>query len=134
MSNITEAVKEKYGNIAKQAAKGAKASCCSSDASCNPVTSDLYASGETAALPVLAEAFRVLKPGGRFAVSDIVRRKPLAPAVAQSLEAWAGCVAGALEEKEYTSLLREAGFREVGVEPTRIYRAEDAKALLPEAD
>jgi arsenite methyltransferase len=237
MSNITEAVKEKYGTLAKQAAKGAKASCCSTDGSCNSVTSDLYSSGETSARPagavlaslgcgnptalaelkpgevvldlgsgggidvllsarrvgpagkayglditdemlelarenqkkagvenveflrgeieniplpdgsvdvilsncvinlsadkrrVLAEAFRVLKPGGRFAVSDIVLRKPLPPDVAQSLEAWAGCTAGALQETEYTTLLREAGFREVGVEPTRIYEEHDGALM-----
>src|SRR6266498_1364329 len=81
---------------------------------------------------VLAETFRVLKPGGRFAVSDIVRRRPLPPAVLRSVELWAGCVSGALEENEYKSLLSEVGFREVGVEPTRIYRAEDARQLLAE--
>src|SRR5450830_1929755 len=62
---------------------------------------------------VLAEAFRVLKPGGRFAVSDIVRRGALAPEIARSMELWAGCVAGALEENEYRDLLAGAGFQEV---------------------
>jgi arsenite methyltransferase len=79
---------------------------------------------------VLAEAFRVLKPHGRFAVSDIVRRKPLASAIARSVELWAGCIAGALEETEYVDLLASAGFVSVSIEPTRIYRAEDARALL----
>ncbi len=79
---------------------------------------------------VLAEAFRVLRPGGRFAVSDVVRRGDLAPQIARSLELWAGCIAGALEEKEYGRLLAGAGFREVSIEPTRIYRSEDARTFL----
>jgi arsenite methyltransferase len=79
---------------------------------------------------VLTEALRVLKPGGRFAVSDIVRRGNLAPQIARSLELWAGCIAGALEENEYRELLAEAGFREIGIEPTRVYRAADARQFL----
>lgn len=79
---------------------------------------------------VLAEAFRVLRPGGRFAVSDIVRRGDLAPRIARSLELWAGCIAGALEENEYRELLAKAGFRKIGIEPTRIYRSEDAREFL----
>ena len=239
--NIADTIKSKYGSVATQAARGAKASCCGGESSCNPVTSDLYSSKETSALPieavlasqgcgnptalaelkpgevvldlgsgggidvllsarrvgpsgkaygldmtdemlalarenqrkagvenveflrgeiesiplpdnsvdvvisncvinlsadkrrVLAETFRVLKPGGRFAVSDIVRRRPLPPAVLRSVELWAGCVSGALEENEYRSLLAEVGFRDVGVEPTRIYRAEDARQLMEDA-
>src|SRR5205814_1385240 len=76
---------------------------------------------------VLAETFRVLKPGGRFAVSDIVRRRALPDPVMRSMEAWAGCVSGALEETEYRSLLTDVGFHGVDVEPTRIYRAADAR-------
>jgi ubiquinone/menaquinone biosynthesis C-methylase UbiE len=82
---------------------------------------------------VLKEAFRVLKPGGRFAVSDVVRRKPLHGGIARSLELWAGCVAGALEENEYRQLLAEAGFSDIAIEPTRIYGIEDARAYLAEA-
>lgn len=79
---------------------------------------------------VLAEAFRVLKPGGRFAVSDIVVRGELPPPVRQSLEAWAGCVAGALEEGEYRAKLAKAGFEGIEVEPTRVYNLDDARSLL----
>jgi ubiquinone/menaquinone biosynthesis C-methylase UbiE len=240
--NIAETIKSKYGSVATAAARGAKAPCCGGESSCNPVTSDLYSSKETSALPVeavlasqgcgnptalaelkpgevvldlgsgggidvllsarrvgpsgkaygldmtdemlalarenqrkagvenveflrgeieniplpdnsvdvvisncvinlsadkrrvLAETFRVLKPGGRFAVSDIVRRRPLPEPVMRNVELWAGCVSGALEENEYRSLLSEVGFRDVGVEPTRIYRAEDARQLMEDAD
>jgi SAM-dependent methyltransferase len=79
---------------------------------------------------VLAEAFRVLKAGGRFAVSDIVVRGELPAPIRRSLEAWAGCVAGALTEEEYREKLARAGFSQIDVEPTRIYRLEDAKELL----
>ena len=79
---------------------------------------------------VLAEAFRVLRPGGRFAVSDIVVRGELPALIRRSLEAWAGCVAGALTEEEYREKLARVGFTETDVEPTRIYRLEDAKELL----
>jgi len=79
---------------------------------------------------VLAEAFRVLKPGGRFAVSDVVLRGSMPAAVQRSMELWVGCVAGALKEEEYRRLLAEAGFEGVGVEPTRIYQFEDASAFL----
>ncbi len=79
---------------------------------------------------VLAEAFRVLKPGGRFAVADVVVRGTLPPAVRQSMELWVGCVAGALEEAEFRGLLAAQGFTDVDIEPTRVYRFDDAKALL----
>jgi len=79
---------------------------------------------------VLSETFRVLRPGGRFAVSDIVVRGELPALVRRSLEAWAGCVAGALTEDEYRDKLSRVGFTQIDVEPTRIYRLEDAKDLL----
>jgi len=79
---------------------------------------------------VLAEAFRVLRPGGRFAVSDIVARGELPAVIRRSLEAWAGCVAGALTEDEYREKLARVGFSRIAVEPTRIYRLEDAGELL----
>jgi SAM-dependent methyltransferase len=78
----------------------------------------------------LAEAFRVLKPGGRFAVSDVVVRGELPADVRRSMELWVGCVAGALSEQEYTGLLQRSGFESIAIEPTRIYEFEDAKSFL----
>jgi SAM-dependent methyltransferase len=82
---------------------------------------------------VLAEAFRVLKPGGRLAVSDVVVRGEVPVAVRRSVELWIGCVAGALEESDYRAKLTKAGFEDVTVEPTRVYRAEDARDALARA-
>ncbi|MFP3948741.1 MAG: arsenite methyltransferase, partial [Longimicrobiales bacterium] len=82
---------------------------------------------------VLREAFRVLKPGGRFAVSDVVVRGEVPEPVRRSMELWVGCVAGALEEREFESLLREVGFEDPSVEPTRVYDPEDARSFLEEA-
>jgi arsenite methyltransferase len=79
---------------------------------------------------VLREAFRVLKPGGRFAVSDIVVRGEVPAEIRRNVELWVGCVAGALEESEYRGKLANAGFTEIGIEPTRIYKAGDATAFL----
>jgi ubiquinone/menaquinone biosynthesis C-methylase UbiE len=82
---------------------------------------------------VLAEAFRVLKPGGRFAVSDVIVRGEVPTEVKRSMELWVGCVAGALEEQEFLSLLAEVGFENPSIEPTRVYRSEDARQFLTEA-
>ena len=79
---------------------------------------------------VLAEAFRVLKPGGRLAVSDVVVRGDVPAEIRHSVELWMGCVAGALEETAYRDKLVKAGFRDIEIVPTRIYRAEDAKDFL----
>jgi len=79
---------------------------------------------------VLGEAFRVLKPGGRFAVSDVVTRGEMLPEIRKSVLLWVGCVAGALEENEYKAKLAAAGFENIDIEPTRIYRAEDALSFL----
>ncbi|MFZ0037546.1 MAG: arsenite methyltransferase [Candidatus Acidiferrales bacterium] len=79
---------------------------------------------------VLREAFRVLKPGGRFAVSDVVTRGEISPRIRESVLLWVGCVAGALDEKDYQRKLSNAGFENIEVEPTRIYRVEDAREFL----
>lgn len=81
----------------------------------------------------LAEAFRVLKPGGRFAVSDVVTRGSMPDDVKRNMELWVGCVAGALEETEFHTLLGEAGFTGTDIEPTRIYQADDALQFLTES-
>ena len=246
MTDLKDAVREKYGEAAKRAASGAQGSCCGSSCGCgtgesagaDPVTSNLYSDAEKVALPetavraslgcgnptalaelrtgetvldlgsgggidvllsarrvgptgkaygldmtdemlalarrnqaeagvtnveflkgeieaiplpdgavdviisncvinlsgdkdrVLAEAFRVLKPGGRFAISDIVVRGPVPAEIRRSVDLWMGCVAGALEESEYVAKLQRAGFADVGVEPTRVYDIADAKTFL----
>jgi arsenite methyltransferase len=82
---------------------------------------------------VLREAFRVLKPGGRFAVSDVVVRGDVPADVRRSVELWVGCIAGALRDTEYTDKLRAAGFADVGLEPWRVYKVDDARAFLTDA-
>ena len=84
-------------------------------------------------MQVLREAFRVLKPGGRLAVSDVVVRGQVPPAVRKSVELWIGCIAGALEESEYRAKLEMAGFTNVSLETTRVYRVEEARELLARA-
>lgn len=79
---------------------------------------------------VLAESFRVLKPGGRLAISDVIVRGHVPAEVKKNMELWVGCVAGALEEQEFLSLLREVGFENPSIEPTRVYKAEDAAVFL----
>jgi arsenite methyltransferase len=79
---------------------------------------------------VLKEAFRVLKPGGRFAVSDVVTRGEILPEIRKSVLLWVGCVAGALDQSEYRSKLAAAGFEQIEIEPTRTYRVEDAHEFL----
>jgi ubiquinone/menaquinone biosynthesis C-methylase UbiE len=81
---------------------------------------------------VLREAFRVLKPGGRFAVSDVVIRGEISAEIRQNMLLWVGCVAGALEEADYRGKLGAAGFKEIEIEPTQIYRAEEAREFLSE--
>ncbi len=79
---------------------------------------------------VFAEAFRVLKPGGRLAVSDVVVRGPVPAEIRLNIELWMGCVAGALEESDYLGKLAHAGFTDISLEPTRVYRTEDAREFL----
>jgi arsenite methyltransferase len=82
---------------------------------------------------VLAEAFRVLKPGGRFAISDVVVRGQVPDNIRKSMELWVGCIAGALEENEYREKLARAGFESIDVEPTRVYKVEEAREFLEAA-
>lgn len=82
---------------------------------------------------VLREAFRVLRPGGRFAVSDVVVRGTVPDAIRKSMSLWVGCIAGALEETDYLNKLAKAGFTSVSIEPTRFYNAEDARVFLTES-
>jgi arsenite methyltransferase len=82
---------------------------------------------------VLREAFRVLKPGGRFAVSDVVVRGEVPADIRRNMELWVGCIAGALDEQDYGAKLRAAGFVGVEVEPWRVYKVEDARAFLTES-
>jgi ubiquinone/menaquinone biosynthesis C-methylase UbiE len=79
---------------------------------------------------VLQESFRVLKRGGRLAVSDVVTRGEILPEIRKSVLLWVGCIAGALEENEYRTKLASAGFEQVEIEPTRMYRVEDAREFL----
>jgi len=79
---------------------------------------------------VLREAFRVLRPGGRFAVSDVVTRGEIPEEIRKNVLLWVGCVAGALDEDQYRAKLAAAGFASIGIEPTRVYRAEDALSFL----
>jgi arsenite methyltransferase len=82
---------------------------------------------------VLAEAYRVLKPGGRLAVSDIVVRGEMPASVRESMQLWVGCIAGALSEEEFTGILADSGFVDASIEPTRMYEFEDARAFLQES-
>jgi arsenite methyltransferase len=244
MSDIQQAVREKYGAIASAVSKTSKSSCCGPSCGCtpnDPITSNLYSDAETGALPaeavaaslgcgnptalidlqpgqtvldlgsgggidvllsakrvgptgkaygvdmtdemlalarenqrkagatnveflkgtiesiplpdssvdviisncvinlsndkdaVLREAFRVLKPGGRFAVSDVVVRGEVPTDIRRNVELWVGCIAGALQETEYVSKLQDAGFAEVEVEPWRVYNVEQERAFFAEA-
>jgi len=100
------------------------------DASVDVIISNCVINRSADKRKVLTEAFRVLKPGGRFAVSDVVVRGDVPAPVRENMELWIGCVAGALEEREFLNLLQEVGFKKASIEPTRIYKAEDAAAFL----
>ena len=125
--DVREAVKQKYGEAAKRAASGGTG-CCGGVIISNCV---INLSGDKDR--VLAEAFRVLKPGGRFAVSDVVVRGEVPAEIRKSMELWVGCIAGALEENEYREKLARAGFESIDVEPTRVYRVEEAREFLEAA-
>jgi arsenite methyltransferase len=103
------------------------------DSSVDVIISNCVINLSTDKSRVLREAFRVLRPGGRFAVSDVVVRGEVPDAVRNSMLLWVGCIAGALEESDYRAKLRYAGFESVDVEPTRVYDIEDARVFLTEA-
>jgi arsenite methyltransferase len=103
------------------------------DASVDVVISNCVINLSADKARVLREAFRVLRLGGRFAVSDVVVRGEVPAALRRNIELWVGCVAGALEESEYRSKLTAAGFEAIDIEPTRIYRAQDAREFLSQA-
>ena len=103
------------------------------DASVDVIISNCVINLSSDKSQVLREAFRVLKPGGRFAVSDVVLRGEVPEAVRKSMELWVGCIAGALQDTEYEALLGAAGFTDVALEPWRVYKAEDAKQFLADA-
>jgi SAM-dependent methyltransferase len=100
------------------------------DASVDVIISNCVINLSTDKDKVLREAFRVLKPGGRFAVSDVVVRGEVPAAIRKNMELWIGCVAGAMEESEYADKLRAAGFSDVDVQPWRVYDVEDARSFL----
>ncbi len=100
------------------------------DASVDTIISNCVINLSADKRQVLTEAFRVLKPGGRFAVSDVVVRGEVPASVRKSMELWVGCIAGALREDEFLSLLSEVGFVDASIEPTRVYEYEDAKTFL----
>src|SRR5205809_503255 len=136
---LKQIVKEKYGRAAQRVTSGG--ACCGSTpgrSECVPLPAgsvDVIISNCVINLSadkdrVFAEAFRVLRPGGRLAVSDVVVRGEMPSAIRKSVELWIGCVAGALGEREYREKLAKAGFEAIDVEPTRIYRAEDAREFL----
>ena len=100
------------------------------DASVDVIISNCVINLSSDKSAVLREAFRVLKPGGRFAVSDVVTRGDIPLEVRQNILLWVGCVAGAMDENEYKAKLTSAGFEQVTVEPTRVYQIEDAREFL----
>jgi arsenite methyltransferase len=103
------------------------------DASVDVIISNCVVNLSSDKRRVIQEALRVLKPGGRFAISDVVVRGYVPEVIKKSVELWIGCVAGALEERQFIELLEEAGFQDASIEPTRIYAAEDAAVFLRSA-
>src|SRR5687767_6946207 len=130
MLALANANKERAGATNVEFLKGEIERIPLPDASVDVIISNCVINLSADKKKVLAEAFRVLKPGGRFAVSDVVVRGEVPGPVRSSMELWIGCVAGALEEQEFIRLLRAVGFENPSIEPTRIYKAEDAAAFL----
>src|SRR5438445_402288 len=114
--HIRDAVREKYADIARTAGQGS----CGAPACCDPVSTDLYSKSELDSIPADAAAVS-LGCGNPALLADIGVRGPVPPDVRASLDQWAGCIAGALDESEYVSKLAAAGFKDVSVEPWRVY-------------
>jgi arsenite methyltransferase len=133
MLALARANQQKAGATNVEFLKGAIEAIPLPDNSVDVVISNCVINLSTDKDAVLREAFRVLKPGGRFAVSDVIVRGEVPSDIRRSMELWVGCVAGALEETEYTSRLKAAGFSDVDVEPWRIYKVDDARAFLAES-
>jgi SAM-dependent methyltransferase len=133
MLALARANQAKAGAVNVEFLKGEIEAIPLPDASVDVIISNCVINLSADKRKVIGEAFRVLKPGGRFAVSDIVVRGDVPEEIRRSMELWIGCVAGALEEAEYRSLLEQAGFERVTIEPTRVYRAADARAFLDDA-
>src|SRR5688500_13431900 len=134
MLALANANKERAGATNVEFLKGEIERIPLPDASVDVIISNCVINLSADKKKVLAEAFRVLKPGGRFAVSDVVVRGEVPSEVRTSMELWIGCVAGALEEQEFLGMLRSAGFENPSIEPTRIYKVEDAAAFLSGTD
>ena len=133
MLNLARANQQKSGVANAEFLKGQIEAVPLPDASVDVIISNCVINLSGDKRRVLAEAFRVLKPGGRFAVSDVVVRGDIPDVVKRSMELWVGCIAGALREEEFLSILREVGFEDPSIEPTRIYSIEDARAFLTSA-
>jgi ubiquinone/menaquinone biosynthesis C-methylase UbiE len=130
MLALAEENKRKSGLANVEFLRGTIESIPLPDASVDVIVSNCVINLSSDKPRVLREAFRVLKPGGRFAVSDVVVRGDLPDAVKRSMELWVGCIAGALSDKEYRDELKAAGFVDVDLEVTRTYDVEDARAFL----
>jgi arsenite methyltransferase len=130
MLALAEENKRKSGLTNVEFLKGEIESIPLSDSSVDVIISNCVINLSGDKDRVLTEAYRVLKPGGRFAVSDVVVRGHVPDAIKKNMELWVGCVAGALSDDEYVAKLAAAGFEKVGIEPTRVYSIEDARGFL----
>jgi arsenite methyltransferase len=130
MLALAEANKRKAGVANVEFLKGEIESIPLPEASVDVIISNCVINLSADKDRVLAEAFRVLKPGGRFAVSDIVVRGEMPAEIRRNMELWGGCIAGALRDDEYRAKLAAAGFEAIDIEPTRVYKAEDAHQFL----
>jgi arsenite methyltransferase len=133
MLALANANKEKAGATNVEFLKGEIEAIPLHDESVDLIVSNCVINLSADKRKVLAEAFRVLKPGGRFAVSDVVVRGEVPAEIRRSMELWIGCVAGAMEEQEFVRTLESVGFENASIEPTRIYRSAEAAVFLADA-